>query len=146
MNEWPAAIWASISAMTAALVLSFIVVLGSLARESAAIQQQDDDAVAIVKEYRKISRYEGTTGLYPQDVISAIAESKGMPTVAVDLVAGASDTFELWDSERYKDHKNEFSPTYLTELTGTFPIDARFDATLFKDENGAIAEIRFRRP
>ncbi len=147
MNEWPAAVWASISAMTAALVLSFVVVLGSLARESASIQQEDDNAVAIVKEHRHYSQFDGITNLYPQDVISAIAESRGMPEIWVDTTAGANVDFNWkWVSTT---PASQFTTTYLTGLTDDypllFPITARYDSTLVKDLNGAITHIEFRR-
>ncbi|MDQ0885050.1 hypothetical protein QFZ81_000138 [Paenibacillus sp. V4I9] len=142
MNEWPAAVWASISAMTAALVLSFVVVLGSLARESASIQQEDDNAVAIVKEHRRYSQFDGTTNLYPQDVISAIAESRGMPEIWVDTTAGTNVNFNWkWVSTT---PASQFSTTYLTD-PNLFPITARYDSTLVKDLNGAITHIEFRR-
>ncbi|QGQ98790.1 hypothetical protein EHS13_29900 [Paenibacillus psychroresistens] len=142
MNEWPAAIWAGISAMTAALVLSFIVVLGHLASDSARIQQDDDNAVAIVKELRKYSQFNETTGLHAQDVISAIAEARGTPEIWVDTDIGVSTTFNTnwkWVSST---PPAKFGTAYLTSI---FPITAIYDGHLTKDANGAITQIEFRR-
>lgn len=148
MNEWPAAIWASISAMTAALVLSFIVVLGSFARESAAIQHQEDNAIAIIKEYRQYSHYardENVYDLYPQDVISAIAESRGNPEIWVDTLAGTGENFKKWTTATIAE---EFGTTYLlglNEPTDIFTPLARFNSKLEPDANGSIYRIEFRR-
>ena len=142
MNEWPAAVWASVSAMTAALVLSFIVVLGSLARQSASIQQEDDNAVAILKEYRQFNQFDGTTNLYPQDVISAISETRGMPEIWVDTTAGSGVNFNWkWTPTTLPE---QFTTTYLTDPT-LFNVAARYNSTLIKDLNGAITRIEFRR-
>ncbi|RED52804.1 hypothetical protein [Cohnella lupini] len=146
MNEWPAAVWASISAMTAAMVLSFIIVLGSFARQGAAIQQEDDSAVAIVKEYRQYNQYDNTTNLYPQDVISAIAESRGTPEIWVERAAG-TETFRKWTAATPPE---EFGTAYLMEpvlatSSEIFYTSAKFRATLEKDLNGSIINIQFRR-
>ena len=63
--------------------------IGVFGKRKCNIQQEDDNAVAIVKEYRHYSQFDGTTDLYLQDVISAIAESRGMPEIWVDTTAGA---------------------------------------------------------
>lgn len=139
MNEWPTVIWASISAMTAALVLGFIVVLGSMGRQGAEILQENDNAVAIVKEYRQYSYYNGTT-VFPQDVITAIAESQGMPEIWVDTRSGLEEEFN-WKWTRSTDAL-QFSTAYLTSI---FPTNVLYDSTLEKDLNGAIVRIEFRR-
>jgi len=147
MNEWPAALWASISAMTAALVLTLIAVLGSFARQGAAIQQMDDNAIAIVKEYRKYAQFNGTTNLYPQDVISAIAESRGNPEIWIDILPGNDVNF----AKIYTVYTPaaDFSVNALTQAKAgeveIFPTEARFSASLDTDANGAIIHIEFRR-
>src|SRR5687768_8816993 len=100
MNEWPAAVWASVSAMTAALVLSLIFILGSFARQAVEIQQVDDNAIAIVQEYRKFSPYDGTKDLLPVDVITAIGEMRGQPELWVDTAEGVAESFDWkWTTE-----------------------------------------------
>lgn len=139
MNEWPAAIWASISAMTAALVLTFIMVLGSLGNQSARIIQEQDDAVAILQEYRKYSRFDNTT-VYSQDVITVILESNGNPEIWVDTAAGPGESFDwIWTSTT---HHSYYSTNYLTSI---FPPSGIYEAELQKDLNGAIVTILFRR-
>lgn len=140
MNEWTAAVWASISALMAALILGMIAVLGSLARESATVQHTDDNAVAIVKEIRRFSPYNNTTNLYPQDVISAIAEFKGMPAVWVDTLAGTGVNFAWQWTESTS--SSQYTTSYLT---GIFPADGLYDASLVSDANGAVIRIEFRR-
>jgi hypothetical protein len=141
MNEWTAAVWAAVSAMIAALVLSMIVVLGSLARESVRIQQTDDAAVAIVKEIRRFGTYNDTKNLYPQDVMTAISEFKGMPVIYVDTLEGDDDDFSLvWDD---KTPPEDYKTKHLTSI---FPTDARYDSSLILDANGAVVRIEFRRP
>ncbi|OBY77776.1 hypothetical protein BBG47_20005 [Paenibacillus sp. KS1] len=140
MNEWPAAIWASISAMTAALVLGFIVVLGALARNGAGIMQEDDNAVAIVKEYRQYSQFNGTM-VYSQDIITAIGESRGMPAIWVDTSPGSDVNFALkWTQDTPAD---KFTTLYLTELFEG--VTATYQAHLEYDLNRALIRIEFRR-
>jgi len=155
MNEWPAAIWASMSAMTAALVLTLIFTLGSFAREAVNIQQVDENAIAIVKEYREYSPYDGTTGLLIPDVITAIGQTRGQPKIWVDINPTDADNFSLvWTNET----GNEFFQTsillyifseddeYKVNYKYGFDVSKdRFDATLVKDLNGAVERIEFRR-
>jgi len=140
MNEWPAAVWASISAMTAALVLSLVFVLGSFAREAVKIQQTEEDAIAIIKEYREYSRYDSTKGLYPSDVITAISESRGFPEIWVDVEQGQGVNF-LWKWTR-NTAPEEFT---TAKLVDRFPLVALYDATLIRDLNGVVSRIEFRR-
>lgn len=141
MNEWPAAIWAGISAMTAALVLSFIVVLGALARNGAGIMQEDDNAVAIVKEYRQYNQFNGTT-VYAQDVITAIGESRGMPAIWVDSSPGPDVSFNLkWTQDDTP--ADSFTTLYLTKLFEG--VTSTYQAHLEYDLNGALIRIEFRR-
>ncbi|WP_239617490.1 hypothetical protein [Cohnella mopanensis] len=145
MNEWSTTIWASISAMTAALVLTLIITLGSLARESANIQQQDDNAVAIIKEYRKYNQFDDTSNLYPSDVITAITESDGMPAILVYGLGGV--TWE-WTADTSKNNPDQFGTNELVKLNiegGLFDPTARFSSQLVRDPNGAIVQIIFRR-
>lgn len=147
MNEWSAMIWASISAMTAALVLSFVVVLGSIARESAALQHAEDNAIAIMQEYRKYHQYEGkqgADGLYAQDVIQAIAQSRGMPEIWVDVIPGSGYSFTPdW---QWTESTSNMRFTTQSLTTAFAPLlTARFDSDLIKDANGAIIRIEFRR-
>lgn len=148
MNEWSAAIWAGISAMTVALVLSFIVVLGSFARESAAIQHQDDNAVLLLKEYRKYSHFDRDESLYelfPQDVISVIAESRGYPEIHVDMTEGDLVNFRTWTTET---PVTQYGTTFLlglNESTDIFAPTARFNSKLVLDANDAVSVIEFRR-
>jgi len=140
MNEWPAAVWASISAMTAALVLSLVFMLGSFAREAVKIQQTDEDAIAIIQEYREYSRYDGTKGLYPSDVITAISESRGFPEIWVDKEEGQREDFSLkWTRDSAPE---DFATANLVE---EFPLVALYDATLIRDLNGVVSRIEFRR-
>lgn len=139
MNEWPAAIWASISAMTAALVLTFIMVLGSLGSQSARVIQEQDDAVAILQEYREFSRFDGTI-VYPQDIITVIVETGGHPEIWVDTQAGAGESFNWkWTKSTHHDY---FTVDYLT---GLFPTSGDYESKIVKDRNGAIIRIEFRR-
>lgn len=147
MNEWSTMIWASISAMTAALVLSFIVVLGSLAREAASLQHAEDNAIAIMQEYRKYHQYDGkrgADGLYMQDVVNAIAESRGMPEIWVDIEPGDAYSFtSAWQWTA----TSELARFTTQSLTTAFQplLLARFDSELVRDANGAIIRIEFRR-
>lgn len=144
MNEWTATIWASISAMMAALVLTLIVVLGSMARESSQIQHDDDNAVAIMKEQRKYVMYDGEIPLMAQDVISAIAESRGYPEIRIDIDPSAADNFAwVWNTNR---PLTAFSTQYVTDnYFAAIPNSARYYGSLVKDANGAVIAIEFRR-
>ncbi|MFB9277204.1 hypothetical protein [Cohnella cellulosilytica] len=159
MNEWSATVWASISAMMAALVLTLIVVLGSMARESAEFQHEEDQAVAIAQEHRKYIQYNEDARLMAQDVISAIAESKGFPETRV-FSSLPSDDGSNYDWRWYSPGNpwprplpapaagRDFTDLSVTDVTRTFesiPDSARFSAELKKDENGAIVGIWFRR-
>lgn len=153
MNEWPAAVWASVSAMTAALVLSLIFLLGSFAREAVAIQQTDDNAIALIKEYRKYSRYNGTTDLVPADVITAIAETRGQPEIWVDAVSGSNVSFDLkWSTQTPSNMFKTDVLVYAFELldkqnaggNSEYSV-GKYDATIVKDPNGAVIRIEFRR-
>ncbi|QMV40504.1 hypothetical protein [Cohnella cholangitidis] len=143
MNEWSTTIWASISAMTAALVLTLIITLGSLARESANIQQESDAAVENIKEYRKYNQFDGTINLFPTDVITAITESDGMPKVTVygrgpvspREWSKATPASQFRTSELVKDNV----------AGGLFDPTDRYTSELVPDANGAIVQIIFRR-
>jgi hypothetical protein len=139
MNEWREAIWLGISAMIAALVLSFAGILGSFAHQQASIQNEEDNAIAIVKEYRKYNQYDNQV-IYPQDVISAIADSRGLPEVWVDTVDGPATNFSwMWNPGTAP---AQFSPTYLS---GVFPVGGTYTASIIKDLNGAIIRLEMRR-
>lgn len=139
MTEWREAIWLSFSAMIAALVLSFVALLGAFARQAAALQAEEDNAIAIMKEYRKYAQYENTQ-LYPQDVISAIARTRGEPEVYVDTDEGPGVSFTWQWTE--STNPSEFSPTYLS---GIFPLTGKYQSTIVKDLNGSIIRLEFRR-
>ncbi len=141
MNEWSSAIWASLSAMTAALVLTLIFTLGTLTRESAHIQQEQDNAIAILKEYRKYSPYDGAENLLPQDVVAAIAESRGLPEIEVDtlLKDGTSYSWEWTEASK----KEEFSISDLLAKFAVIPASVRYSSDLNKNLNGAITSIKF---
>ena len=150
MNEWPAAIWASISAMTAALVLTLIFNLGSVTRLAAHIQQEDETAIAILKEYRKYDQFMGAVGLLPQDVVSAIAESRGIPEVWVDIEpspgnGGANVNF-AWKWTQNTDSE-EFNIDKLLDRfsADAIPPTARYDSAIVKNPIGEIIRIEFRR-
>lgn len=147
MNEWPAAIWASISAMTAALVLSLIFVLGSFARQAVEIQQVDENAVAIVKEYRRYSPYDGTTDLLTADVFTAIAETRGLPEIWVDTNEGPAVEFNWrWTTDTDKElFKVESLATVFPTLNNYDVSKDRYDANIVKDLNGVVEHIEFRR-
>ncbi|GKU77572.1 hypothetical protein [Paenibacillus sp. L3-i20] len=159
MNEWPAAIWASVSAMIAALVLSLIFLLGSFAREAVQIQQHDDNAIAIVKEYREYSHYDGTTNLLAIDVMSAITESSGFPVIAVDVQPGTYNVqFREWTTDTKKYYKDYFKTKHLYEFFDDLVVKKegeeeeeqgiykfRYDASLVRDANGVVSRIEFRR-
>lgn len=140
MNEWPATVWASVSAMTAAMVLSLILLLGSMARETSNIQQQEDTNIAILKERRFYSQYDGTKGLFPQDIVTAIGESKGYPEIWVDTLEGAGDNFTLkWGT-------STIPANFATNIIiSTLPKTGLFNSDLVKDANGSIGRIEFRR-
>lgn len=144
MNEWPSAIWASISAMTAALILTMVYQLGGLARESANIQHEQDLAIAIVQEYREYAHLDNATGLYPQDVITTIGLSGGTPEVSVETRGCSSEPIWTWSKNTVPD---EFSTTKLTERFSApcVPVTARYHAIIHKDLNGAVTRIEFRR-
>lgn len=144
MNEWTATIWASISAMMAALVLTLIVVLGSMARESAQIQHEEDNAIAIVKEQRQYLLYNEETALLPQDVISAIAESRGFPEIRVDIDPSLGDDFALvWNTST---PLTEFATSRITDhYFDSVPNSARYYGKLVKDANGVVVAIEFGR-
>jgi len=144
LNEWSATIWASISAMMAALVLTLIVVLGSMARESAQLQHEEDNAIAIVKEQRKYIQYNDQTALLAQDVVSAIAESRGFPEIRVDIDPSEADNFAwVWNTGS---PLNQFSTSYINDhYFAAVPNSARFYGSTVPDANGAIVAIEFRR-
>jgi hypothetical protein len=145
--------------MMAALVLTLIVVLGSMARESALIQHEEDTAVAIVQEQRKYIQFNEDARLMAQDVVSAIAESKGFPETRVFLTApgqGGSNYTWRWYSVSNPWPRpmpspaagrdfTDLSVTGVTQIFDSIPNTDRFSAELKKDENGAVVGIWFRR-
>ncbi|MFD0671955.1 hypothetical protein [Cohnella sp. GCM10027633] len=146
MNEWSATIWASLSAMAAAIVISLIVLLGSMARESASVLHEQDTAVAILKEHRKYSPYDDASGLYAQDLVSVIAETGGYPAIRVYTGLPAPD--QVWSWERQAGAgitPDPFSVSTLTEKFDVFPDSARFSSALVREANGGIGTIEFRR-
>jgi len=143
MNEWSTTIWASISAMMAALVLTLIITLGSLARESANIQQESDNAVENIKEYRKYNQFEGATNLFPSDVITAIAESDGMPAVMV-FGRGPVSPRE-WNKDTPASQFRTSALVVDNAEEQLFDPRDRFTSELIRDANGAIVQIIFRR-
>ncbi|XID94285.1 hypothetical protein ACF3MZ_07110 [Paenibacillaceae bacterium WGS1546] len=159
MNEWSATVWASISAMMAALVLTLIVVLGSMARESANVQHQEDLAVALVQEQRKYVHYNEDARLMAQDIISAIAESRGFPETRVFLTTPSEDGSNYawrwyspsnpWPSPLPEPAAGrDFTDLSVTGVTRTFEAISnadRFSAEIRRDANGAVVGIWFRR-
>lgn len=148
MNEWSATIWASLSAMAAAIVISFVVLLGSMARESANMMHQQDTAIEILKEHRKYSPYDGTSDLFAQDLISAIAESGGYPVIRV--YTGLPSPNQLWTwvrpaSPLPSGAVDPFSVKTLTDKFDVFEDYHRFRSTVYRDSNGAVSVIEFRR-
>ncbi|MFD0588515.1 hypothetical protein ACFQZE_10920 [Paenibacillus sp. GCM10027627] len=146
MNEWPAAVWASVSAMMAALVLSTIFLLGSFAREAVQIQQVDDNAIAIVKDYRQYSHYDGTYNLVSADVINAISQFNGFPEIWVDIYLGTGEDFYVWKDLGGSDDtpKELFSTAFLSEFFKDYAL-ARYSAHLERDGNGVVSKIIFYR-
>ncbi|WP_027088412.1 hypothetical protein [Cohnella panacarvi] len=152
MNEWSATIWASLSAMAAAIVISFVVLLGSMARESANVMHEQDTAIEILKEHRKYSPYDGTSDLFAQDLISAIAESGGYPVIQVYTGLSSPDQLLTWERRTSPLPSGAADPFSVEELTGKFNdkfgnlLDsARFRSEIIRDANGAVSIIRFRR-
>ena len=146
MNEWSATIWASLSAMAAAIVISFVVLLGSMARESANVMHEQDTAIEILKDHRKYSPYDGVSDLFAQDVISAIAESGGYPVIRV--YTGRPSPDQLWTWERPtaplpSGADDPFSVEILTAKFDVFDDLDRFSSEIIRDANGAISVIKF---
>lgn len=139
MNEWPAAVWASVSAMTAALVLTLIFTLGNLAKESASIQQADDTTIAIVKEHRKYDWLRDKRDIHAQEVMSVIGESAGMPTIRVHTKIGSTPVDLTWDRNT---NKNYYKVSTLTTLLMPEEI---FESNVIEDANGVVTLIEFWR-
>lgn len=139
MTEWTQGIWISISLLVTAVVLSFGGMLATISKQQASAQQEEENSIAIVQEYRKYNQYDNTE-IYPQDVISAIADSRGKPQMWVDSDDGASVNYN-WKWTPNTD-PTQFSPSYLSEL---LPVGGTYVANLIKDANGAIVRIEFRR-
>ncbi|GFN30936.1 hypothetical protein [Paenibacillus xylaniclasticus] len=139
MNEWPAAVWASVSAMTAALVLTLIFTLGNLAKESAAIQQADDTAIAIVKEHRKYDWLRDKRDIHAQEVMSVIGESAGMPQVKVYTKIGSYSVTLDWNKNTSKDYFK------LSTLTTLLLPEEIFESKVTEDANGVVTLIEFWR-
>jgi hypothetical protein len=132
-------IWLSVSATLAAMVIGFATILGSFSHQQAVMQNEEDNAIAIVKEYRKYNQYDNQV-LYPQDVISAIADSRGVPEVWVDTVDGPAVNFSwMWTAAT---PAAQFSTTYLSSV---FPIGGAYTSSIVKDLNGSIIRLEFRR-
>ncbi|MDX8360766.1 hypothetical protein [Cytobacillus sp. IB215316] len=150
MNEWAQYIWIATSLLAASIIIGLVSLLVTFGREYAAVQQEEQNSIAIMKEYRKYNQYDGTT-VYSQDVVTLIAESRGIPIIELfkkgrplgrDINGKYIPDF-LWDSSSSKE---SFSPTYLsTLLASEFGESGTFTSKIIKGKNGEILIIDIER-
>lgn len=140
-DEWSKTVWIGIELSIAALVLTVAVILSSFAGEMGRVQQREVDAIEITREYRKYNRYDGTQ-VYPQDIISAIFETRGYPEVWVDTTAGAGVNFSLKWTKSIPANDNMWKLIHVSTLLPTTGI---YQASIHSNDNGEIAKIEFRR-
>ncbi|WP_105614120.1 hypothetical protein [Vallitalea okinawensis] len=139
MNEWTEAIWLGVSALITAMVLSFATMLGASVRHVSRIQQEEINAIEIVKEHRKYNKYDGTS-VYPQDIVSLVLETRGNPAVWVDDEDNTNVNYiYMWDTTLPKEN---WQASYFTSL---LPLTGSYESSLVKDANGAVLRFEFRR-
>ena len=168
MDEWREGIWLAVSAFLTALLITFAVVLGSMSRSVAVMQQKDIDTVAELEEYRKSAKYDNVI-VNQADVVNCIYENRSkVPGVvvtrdpAVDNESASFSFFNpnasfivnrqlnianpppppyyLWDGA------NQDEDDYLADnLNAYMPPGATYRAKLEKDGNGVLLYIWFRR-
>jgi hypothetical protein len=141
MQEWKEAIWIAVSAMLAALVITFASSLGAIGGQIADQQQTQYNNMIAMQEYRQWDQYDNTL-VYPQDVISFILQYRGDPEAFVDTSAGggAPANYSLqWTSTS--------APCAYTDqdISDLLPIGVSYTANIIKDGNGAVIAVQFRR-
>lgn len=140
-EEWSKTIWIGIELSIAALVLTVAVILSSFATEMGRVQQLEVDAIEVTKEYRKYNRYDGTQ-VYPQDIISVIFETRGTPEVWVDTLAGAGENFSLKWTKAISPESSMWDLSYVSTL---LPTTGTYQSSIYRNSNGEICTIKFRR-
>jgi hypothetical protein len=140
-EEWSKTIWIGIELSIAALVLTVAVLLSSFAGEMGRVQQREVDAIEITREYRKYNRYDGTQ-VYPQDIISAIFETRGAPEVWVDITEGSAVNFSYKWTRSIPPGNNMWN---LTNVSTLLPTTGTYQASIHRNDNGEIFKIEFRR-
>ena len=166
MSEWKEGIWLGISAMLMAMLITFAVVLGGVAKEVSNIQQDEINTIAQMKEYRKWAIYDDTI-VSSADVISCIIANKSnIPAIIVSKsisFGSSSNVFDfslneafivnhnwnisnpyyLWDGTR-KD-TTRYPDYTFDELNEYIPPKALYHAHIKKDLNGSVRYIWFKR-
>jgi hypothetical protein len=138
-EEWSKTIWIGIELSIAALVLTVAVLLSSFAGEMGRVQQREVDAIEITREYRKYNRYDGTK-VHPQDIISAVLETRGTPEIWVDDEDGIVGNFEdRWTKSTSQDEWT------LTKVTAKLATTGDYQASIHRNDNGEVFKIEFRR-
>lgn len=140
-EEWSKTIWIGIELSIAALVLMVAVVLSSFAGEMGRVQQREIDAIEVTREYRQYNRYDGTQ-VYPQDIISAIFETRGAPEVWVDTAAGTAVNFSLKWTRSIPVGDAMWN---LSNVSVLLPETGTYQSSIHRNENGEIDRLEFRR-
>jgi len=163
MSEWKEGIWLGISALLTAMLITFAVVLGGVAKEVSSMQQNELNATAQMKEYRKWAQYDNTI-VSSAEVISCIMANKSkIPSVIVNKLISYNNTTDVFDFDlnasfikNYDwDISNEY---YLWDgtmssyddytydvLNAYIPPQATYRAHIEKNLNGEVIYIWFKR-
>lgn len=134
------AILIAVSLFVGAIVLGVWASLGASSSEYTRYLQNEVNAVEVVKEYRKWLAYDNTT-LMPQDVMSLIFETRGLPEVWVDTDPNpAVANFSLKWTEA-----SAPTPYTAEAISNILPPDIPYTSSLVKDVNGALLRIEMKR-
>ncbi len=168
MSEWKEGIWLGISAFLTAMLITFAVVLGDVAKEVGHMQQNEINSTEEMKEYRKWAQYDNTI-LNPADVISCIMSNKAKaPSILVDNVLSFDDPdkrfnyqvdtiagytwdtdnplkniYYIWDGT--KRDTNVYPDYTFDALNMYIQPENLYRARVVKDLNGAVKYIWFKR-
>jgi hypothetical protein len=159
MSEWKEGIWLGISALLTAMLITFAVVLGGVAKDISSLQQKDINTTAEMKEYCKWARYDNTI-VNAADVIGCITANKSEvlsvivyeklsldnPDEKFNFNVAAIKSFTwnvanicyLWDGKREEDYAFDRLNEYISPQT-------MYRAHVEKDLNGAVIYIWFKR-
>lgn len=145
MEEINKGITIAISAMVAAIILTFAITLGGVGKVIASGIQKDSDVQQELKEKRQWAPYDDRI-VNQGDVIDCILKYRtGTPAITATGIPAPDDEsapfsiYYLWNGAN---PTNEYTMDYLA---ARIPPGAKYRSKLIKDPNGALLYVWFRR-